>query len=119
MKLDAAAQLRSDRPFRTTLIFSLAFLSLLLFTGAASALEGIVISGPDAADDSMAEASAPEPGACPRLIQIKYPFLHCQNGEIGSAAADESWDNSRRLPLQDEFIEGNGYFGPSLNQDQD
>jgi len=116
MKLDAAAQLRSDRSFRIFLVLSLSF---LLFTSAASALEGIVISGPGAADDSMAEASAPAPGACPRLIQIKYPFLRCSRGEIGQSDANETWENSRRLPLQSRWIEGNGYFGPSLNQDQD
>lgn len=80
----------------------------LLAASGALALDGIDLSEP-------AEATAA--GECPKLIQIKYPFLSCKDGEIGSADGDATWDNSRKIPIQSEFIEGNGYWGPDLNSD--
>jgi hypothetical protein len=65
----------------------------------------------------VAAELAGEGSRCPRLIQIKYPFLDCTKGQIGSSSGDETWDNSRHLPIQPSFLEGDGYFGPSLNED--
>jgi hypothetical protein len=85
---------------------------LTLSAGAASALDGIVLSG--RADEAETPA-----GGCPELIRIKYPFLSCPDGQIGIAPGDDTWENSRRLPLQDPFLEGDGFFGPDLNMDRD
>ena len=68
-----------------------ALLATTLLFGApvATALEGIDLSTPvePAAD-----------GECARLIQIKYPFLSCTNGEVGLANGDETWENTRQIP---------------------
>ena len=80
----------------------------LLTASPALALDGIDISEP-------AEATAP--GGCPKLIQIKYPFISCQDDEIGLADGDATWENSRQIPIQSDFIEGNGYWGEELNRD--
>ena len=81
-------------------------IGFLCFPGAAMALDGIDLSQP---------AEVVAEGECPRLIQIKYPFLTCAHGEIGMSDADETWDNSRRVPLMSEWTEGDGYWGPDLN----
>ena len=83
-------------------------IALALAAGPAAALEGIDLSKP-------AEPTAA--GECPALIKIKYPFLSCANGQIGQASGDATWENSRQLPLQSEFMEGNGYWGDDLNRD--
>lgn len=80
----------------------------LILPGVASAGEGIDLSQP-------AEVTAE--GECPRLIQIKYPFLDCGSGQIGMADGDDTWENSRQIPLAFDWVEGDGYFGPDLNQD--
>ena len=80
----------------------------MLSTGAAFALDGIDLSRP---------AEAVAEGECPKLIQIKYPFLKCAAGEIGQDGADDTWGNSRRIPMGSDFVEGDGYFGPDLNRD--
>jgi hypothetical protein len=116
MKLDAAALLETDRPFRITLIVSL---SLVLLASASSALDGIDISAEAAAMKEAGEPTKTADGECPRLIQIKYPFLRCSHGEIGLSDSDADWANSRQIPLQTKFVEGDGYFGPSLNQSKD
>ena len=84
----------------------------ILFAGAAQALEGIDLSSSaEEADEKSAQAG------CPKLVQIKYPFLKCSNGQIGLAEGNDTWENSRRIPLQSEWTEGNGIFGPDLNMD--
>jgi hypothetical protein len=91
------------------LLRSLALAGLLFFSsGAALALDGIDLSVP---------AEEVGEGECSRLIQIKYPFLSCANGEIGLADGDATWENSRQIPLQSSWIEGDGYWGPSYNED--
>lgn len=81
------------------------FVSLFAAT-AASALDGINLSEP-------AEPTAE--GECPRLVQIKYPFLSCANAEIGQSDENEIWFNSRRIPVGSGFVEGDGYYGEDLN----
>jgi hypothetical protein len=50
------------------------------------------------------------------LVQIKYPFLSCTNGEIGSADGDESWEDNRQIPFMSVWTESDGYWGPSYNE---
>jgi hypothetical protein len=79
----------------------------LLITNTATALEVIDLSQP---------LPATAPGECPLLIKIKYPFLSCAGGQIGQTDANEIWENSRQIPRQSDWTEGNGAWGPSLNQ---
>ena len=79
---------------------------LVCAAGAAGALDGIDLSAP---------VSVPAEGECPRLVQIKYPFVSCPSGEIGQSEADEVWNNSRHLQRQSDWTEGDGYFGPILH----
>lgn len=67
--------------------------------------------------DLSQPAEATAPGECPKLIQIKYPFISCKNNVIGLADGDATWENSRQIPVGSEFIEGNGYWGDDLNQE--
>jgi len=67
--------------------------------------------------DLSQPAEATAPGECPRLIQIKYPFISCKNNVIGLADGDATWENSRQIPIGSEFVEGNGYWGDDLNQE--
>lgn len=110
MKLDAAAARLS--PFRSPRIVRIAGASCLVFAlllpGGALALDGIDLSEPS---EPVAA------GECPRLIQIKYPFLSCVDGGIEGIDADATWENSRRIPLQSRFIEGNGFWGDDRNSD--
>lgn len=88
--------------------------------GVAFAAFGLLLAGPAMALDGIDLSEAPEPpaaGECSRLVQIKYPFLSCPTGEIGLAGGDATWENSRQIPIQSEFNEGNGYWGDELNQD--
>jgi hypothetical protein len=78
----------------------------LCSAGAAMALDGIDLSQP---------AEEVADGECPRLVQIKYPFLSCSDGQIGMAEADETWDNSRRIPMMSRWTESDGWWGPDLN----
>lgn len=109
MKLKIAAALfQSERRVRARMIISLALAGLLLFfSGTAMALDGIDLSGPLDEDDG---------GGCSELVQIKYPFLNCRDGEIGSTDYGENWDNHRQIPLMSDWAEGDGYWGPSLNE---
>ena len=120
--LNHAAALLESRPVRrlavavplrlAPAVVSAALLTTLLalFTMAssASALEGIDLGEP---------AAPAAEGECPRLVQIKYPFLSCAAGQIGQSAADETWESSRRIPMASDFVEGNGYWGDELNSD--
>lgn len=87
---------------------SLAFFAASLAASAASASEGIDLSTPA---EPVAE------GECPRLVQIKYPFLSCANGQIGQSDEDETWESARRIPEGSAFVEGDGYWGPDLNSE--
>lgn len=91
-----------------TFFSSVVFVAVAMLATQASALEGIDLSGP--------QEPAGE-GECPRLIQIKYPFLSCVNGQVGQSDVDETWENSRQLPQQGSWNEGDGAFGPDQNQD--
>lgn len=102
----AAAVPVLDTRTRALRVFVVAlFVSLFLAT-TASALDGINLSEPS---EPTAE------GECPRLVQIKYPFLSCANGEIGQSDENEIWFNSRRIPVGSGFVEGDGYYGEDLN----
>ena len=94
MKLNAAA------------VFILSFVFVISFGGVAFALDGIDLSEP---------AEAVEEGACSRLVQIKYPFISCSNGEIGQSSQDETWENSRHIQIMSDWTEGDGAWGPELN----
>ena len=91
------------------LLRSLALAGLLLFSsGAAMALDGIDLSQP---------AEEVGEGECSRLVQIKYPFISCANGEIGLADGDDTWESSRQIPLQSSWVEGDGNWGPSYHDE--
>jgi hypothetical protein len=112
MKLEVAAARvvgsLAGRINRTKWIGITVALAVALCAGTAIALDGIDLSEP------AAEVGA---GECPRLIQIKYPFLSCRDGVIGQADGDETWESTRQIPTQSKFIEGNGYWGDDLNRD--
>lgn len=95
-------------PFRMRHLASIAVTLMLLGSaGSAAALDGI--------DLSAAQAETAE-GECPKLVQIKYPFLSCANGQIGQTDADDTWENSRQIPMLGTWTESDGAYGPSLNQ---
>ena len=81
--------------------------TLALLATSASALDGIDLNAPlEPAGD----------GECPQLVQIKYPFLSCADGQIGQSDANETWENSRQLPQQGAWNEGDAAWGPDQNQ---
>jgi hypothetical protein len=94
MKLNAAA------------VFVVALVFFLVPSVAAVAHDGIDLgpSGKRSQDEG-----------CSQLVQIKYPFLSCADGEIGLSEMGDSWDNSRRMPVMSDWMEGDGYWGPALN----
>jgi len=94
MKLNAAA----------VLVLSMV---VFLFSGAAFALDDFDLSNP---------SESVEDEACSRLFQIKYPFLVCGPGENGSPDDGATWENTRRIPIMSDFTEGDGYWGPDLNE---
>ncbi|MAG32965.1 MAG: hypothetical protein CL908_18975 [Deltaproteobacteria bacterium] len=97
----------TGRSLRRVLVLCVAL--LLLSAGAVSALPGIDLSVPPA------PTSADE---CPQLIQIKYPFISCSNGQIGQVSDDETWENTRQIPTRSsDWSEGEGFLGPDLHQD--
>jgi len=93
----------------------------LTFTGSASALDGINLSRP-ATDAAPAEA-----GDCPPLTKIRYPFLCTGDGQgpegvrslLQARPVDPnpSWERARQIPRMSDWTEGNGTWGPDLNQD--
>ena len=116
MKLDVAAdrnQNRNETMRRGSRMVRLALGAASIIAiasglaGAAAALDGIDLSAP---------MEAPAEGECPQLIQIKYPFLSCANGQIGQSDANETWANSRQLPEQGAWNEGDGAWGPEQNR---
>lgn len=90
-------------------------LAMLPMAGAATALDGIDLSR------GILQREAAVPGAettgCPMLIEIKYPFLRCPDGQIGLAEGDDTWENSRQIPRQGEWNEGHGAWGPGPDRD--
>lgn len=96
-------------------------LLLLVGSGAAPALDGIDL-GPRGAGVGIEGAEIEAGGeaigdGCTRLFRIKYPFLSCVEGRIGSRIVGATWENSRRIPIQSEWVEGDGAWGPTLNRD--
>ncbi len=94
-----------------------AFTTLILLASAASALDGIDLRDP---------IPTAAPGECPLLTQIRYPFM-C-SGEAASPGGhalvqvrplnpDPSWESARQIPRMSDWTEGNGTWGPDLNQD--
>ncbi len=104
----AAAPAPNPSLRRCAIRAALAAGALTLLAAPAFALDGIDLSEPV---EPVAE------GECPRLIQIKYPFLSCANGQIGQSDESDTWESARRMPLQSDWNEGPGYWGPSLNAD--
>jgi hypothetical protein len=99
-----------------------AALLTLTFTGSAFALDGIDLSKP--ATDPGAEEAAAAAGDCPALTKIRYPFL-CEGAVDGAHALvqvrplnpNPSWESTRQIPRMSDWTEGNGTWGPDLNQD--
>ena len=113
--LNHAAAVIAPRIWNPALrISSVVLLASCFLAAPVFALDGIDLSKSSEVMDE-AETEAPAEGACSRLVEIKYPFLSCTNGEIGQADADELWENSRRIPMGSAFVEGNGYWGEDLN----
>jgi hypothetical protein len=91
----------------------------MMSASSAIANDGIDLSEPDIVlegIDLTKPAEAAAPGECPKLIQIKYPFISCESGVIGLADGNATWENSRQIPIGSDFVEGNGYWGDDLNQ---
>jgi len=94
----------------------------LLFAQSALALDGIDLTPDPAAEP--AEAAAPD--ACPAMVKIRYPFL-CADGAAPEAGrtlvqakpvqTNPSWNSARQIPLMSDWTEGDGAWGPDLNQD--
>jgi hypothetical protein len=92
----------------------------VMSASSAIALDGMDLSEPAIevnVIDLSQPAEATAPGECPKLIQIKYPFISCKGGAMGLAGGDATWENSRQIPIGSEFVEGNGYWGDDLNQE--
>ncbi len=106
MLMNAAAERVSTSVRRLSgAAFAAGLISVGLAAPQALALEGIDLS---TAAEPVAE------GECPRLIQIKYPFLSCAAGEIGLSTADETWENSRQIPTLGDWSENDQIIsGPS------
>ncbi len=80
----------------------------LALAAPAGALESISLSVP------FEESAAEE---CPRLTQIKYPWIQCSPNAWGgktlnTPSESDSWSESRRIPPLSEFSDGGGYWGP-------
>jgi hypothetical protein len=100
--------------------------ALLTLTSSQSAfaLDGIDLSRP--ATDPGEEAAATDDD-CPALTKIRLPFL-CPGAGAGSEGAhalvqvrppnpNPSWESARQIPRMSDWTEGNGTWGPDLNQD--
>jgi hypothetical protein len=102
MKLNvAAALLQSKRRVRIRLIVSLVLASLLFLCS------GVVIAADDAegGDSQSVESEDPAPEA------------QADDSETQPSFENATWENSRQIPLESRWTEGDGYWGPSLNQD--
>ena len=98
----------SSRSSLFILITALLFAALfwIMMVGSAQALDGINLSEP---------VEPPAEGECPLLTQIKYPFISCEKPAGDAPVVNHTWENSRRIPISSDFIEGNGYWGWELN----
>ncbi len=102
-----------------------AVLLTLTFTGSAFALDGIDLSKP--AIDPGAEEAAPAADDCAPLTKIRYPFLCAAEGDgvegerplvqARPVNPNPSWESARQIPRMSDWTEGNGTWGPDLNQD--
>lgn len=99
-----------------------AALLTLTFSGSAAALDGINLSRP-ATDPGAAEAA----DDCPPLTRIRHPFL-CDAEGAGAEGArsllqarptnpNPTWERTRQIPRMSDWTEGEGTWGPDLNQD--
>ncbi len=98
-----------------------AALLTLTFTGSASALDGINLSRP------ATGAAAPEAGDCAPLTKIRNPFLCTGDGQgpedvrsllqARPVNPNPSWERARQIPRMSDWTEGEGTWGPDLNQD--
>ena len=112
----------SDRragPLFRGLPCALVALLVLLGAGVAPALDGIDLGrgGAGVGLEGLEEEGKAAGEGCSRLFRIKYPFLSCVEDRIGSKAVRATWENSRRMPIQSEWSEGDGAWGPERNQD--
>ena len=97
----AAAETAHRSVLRTAL--ALVAAAFVFAASPAFALDGIDLSNP------------PEPaaeGECPLLVQIKYPFLSCVDGQIGMSDADETWETERRMIRQGDWTESDAGWRP-------
>ena len=102
-----------------------AALLTLTFTGSAFALDGIDLSNP--ATDPGAEEAPPAADDCAPLTKIRYPFLCAADGDGAEAERplvqvrpvnpNPSWERARQIPRMSDWTEGDGTWGPDLNQD--
>jgi hypothetical protein len=110
MKLNVVAD-RLQSTLCNSIVRRIAVLGVFLYllsAGSGFALDGIDLNEP---------VEAPAGGECSKLVQIKYPFLRCSDGEIGLADRNASWEVSRQIPPQSGWIEGDAWWGPELNRD--
>lgn len=97
------------------LTLSLIALPTLFAAQTASALDGIDLSNP---------VPAPAEGECAALVKIKYPFVRCGGSEgapqllqARPIQANPTWAAVRQIPIMSAWTEGDGAWGPDLNQD--
>lgn len=99
----AAERLLPNRALRAVASGALGL--ALLAAPTAHALDGIELS---------VEAEPVAEGECGALSKIKYPWLVCDGSTLPETA---TWENSRRMPRQGDWNEGDAAWGPSLNED--
>lgn len=93
---------------------TLAALGLALALTPAAGLVATPASALDTLSLPVAETGADE---CPRLTQIKYPWMSCTRTAWGAKTlrtptGDDTYESERRMPSWSEFVDGDGYFGP-------
>jgi hypothetical protein len=101
-------------------------LSVLLATTAIVAVDLFTASSARAGNGiELGEASAPPAeGECPALIKLKYPSMKCTNApasrellQVKPKPLAPSWESARQIPRMSDWTEGDGYWGPDLNQE--
>jgi hypothetical protein len=87
---------------------------VLLAAPGALALDGIDIS--DSGPETLTDATETDAGTCPRLTQIKYPFIDCEQDDLGNVVLKDygspGWSLEGRVPKGFPFTDGEGYWGP-------
>jgi len=109
-------------PFRPAVHAAAALLTLSI-APSALALDGIDLSKP-ATDPATGEAAPAEDGCAP-LYKIRYPFLCADPADEGArplvqsrpVRTDPAWEAARQIPRMSDWTEGDGAWGPDLNQD--